>query len=61
MRMPLDECLHLVAEREGVTPDEAREHTRAVFATLREAGTPKEWSDVTAQLPDEYTAVFARP
>jgi uncharacterized protein (DUF2267 family) len=61
MRMPLDEFVHLVAEREEVTPDQAREHTRAVFATLREAVTPKEWFDVTAQLPDEYTAVYGRP
>jgi uncharacterized protein (DUF2267 family) len=60
-RMKLDQFLRNVAEREGVTPAEARAHARAVFATLREAITPKEWSDVTVQLPDEYTAVLARP
>jgi uncharacterized protein (DUF2267 family) len=59
--MKLDQFLRNVAEREGVTPAEARAHARAVLATLREAITPKEWSDVTVQLPDEYTAVLARP
>ena len=38
---------------------EAREHTRAVFAALREAVTEKEIADVEAQLPDEYPAVLA--
>jgi uncharacterized protein (DUF2267 family) len=60
-KMALERFLRHVAEREGVTPAQAREHTRAVFATLREAITPKEWQDVTAQLPDEYAAVSARP
>jgi uncharacterized protein (DUF2267 family) len=50
-----------VAEREGVTPEEAHDHIRAVFATLREAVSPKEFSDMTAQLPDEFRAVLARP
>jgi uncharacterized protein (DUF2267 family) len=50
-----------VAEREGVTPQEAHDHIRAVFATLREAVSPKEFSDMTAQLPDEFRAVLARP
>jgi uncharacterized protein (DUF2267 family) len=60
-KMSLERFLRHVAEREGVTPAEAREHTRAVFATLREALTPKEWRDVSAQLPDEFAAVSARP
>jgi uncharacterized protein (DUF2267 family) len=50
-----------VAEREGVTPDEAREHARAVFATLREALSDKEFSDTVVQLPDDYSALLARP
>jgi uncharacterized protein (DUF2267 family) len=57
--VPLRDFLRRVAEREGVTPDEAREHARAVFATLREAVTEKEIADVEAQLPDEYAAVLA--
>ena len=50
-----------IAEREGVTPNEARKHARAVFATLREAVSEKEFSDVRAQLPDDYSALLARP
>lgn len=50
-----------VAEREGVTPNLAREHTRAVFLTLRDSVSQKEFSDMTAQLPDEYAALLARP
>jgi uncharacterized protein (DUF2267 family) len=59
--MSLDAFLRLVAEREGVPPDKAREHTRAVFATLREAVSEKEFSDITNQLPKEFDAVLARP
>ncbi|TMK24873.1 MAG: DUF2267 domain-containing protein, partial [Actinobacteria bacterium] len=44
----------------GVVPAQAQEHTRAVLATLREAVTPTEWLDMTAQLPEEYAAVSAR-
>jgi uncharacterized protein (DUF2267 family) len=58
--MSLREFVRRVAEREGVTPGEAQEHVRAVLATLREAVTPKEWLDVTAQLPEEYAAVEQR-
>jgi uncharacterized protein (DUF2267 family) len=60
-RLSLAEFLKGIAEREGVTPEEASEHARAVFATLREAISEKEFSDVTAQLPDEYAALLARP
>jgi uncharacterized protein (DUF2267 family) len=59
-KMSLREFVRRVAEREGVTPGEAQEHVRAVLATLREAVSPKEWLDVTAQLPEEYAAVEAR-
>jgi uncharacterized protein (DUF2267 family) len=59
-RMSLDAFLQRIAEREGVTPAEAREHARAVFATLREAVGEPEFLDVTAQLPPEYAAVEAR-
>lgn len=60
-KMALEQFVRHVAEREGVAPVEAREHTRAVLATLREAVTPKEWLDMTSQLPDEYRGVLARP
>jgi uncharacterized protein (DUF2267 family) len=60
-RMSLDAFVRRIAEREGVTPDEAREQARAVFATLREAVPEHEFDDVVAQLPRDYAAVTARP
>jgi uncharacterized protein (DUF2267 family) len=60
-RMSLDAFVRRIAEREGVTPDEAREQARAVFATLREAVPEREFDDVVAQLPRDYAAVTARP
>jgi uncharacterized protein (DUF2267 family) len=59
-RFDLDEFVHRVAEREGVTRDEARDHARAVFAALREALPGKEFFDVTDQLPDDYAVLLAR-
>jgi uncharacterized protein (DUF2267 family) len=43
-----------VAEREGVPYEEAQQHARAVFATLREAISEKEFGDTLAQLPRDY-------
>jgi uncharacterized protein (DUF2267 family) len=60
-RLSLDEFVRRIAEREGVTPETALDHARAVFATLREALPEKEFLDVTAQLPRDYAAVEARP
>jgi uncharacterized protein (DUF2267 family) len=60
-RISLQEFVRRVAEREGATPEEAREHARGVFATLREAVTDTEFADMTAQLRDEYAAILARP
>jgi uncharacterized protein (DUF2267 family) len=59
--LSLEEFTELVAELEGVTPAEARDHARAVFATLREALPEKELSDTVAQLPRDFHAVLARP
>jgi uncharacterized protein (DUF2267 family) len=59
-RMSLDDFVRRVAEREGVSPEQARDHVRAVFQTLREAVTGDEWADMTAELPDEYTPVLTR-
>ena len=53
-RMSLDEFVGRIADREGVSYDEALEHARAVIATLREALPPKEFSDLLAQLPRGY-------
>jgi uncharacterized protein (DUF2267 family) len=62
VRMSLEEFLRHVAEREG-TPrqDEARDHARAVFTTLREALTREEFFDLSAELPREYAEVGAKP
>jgi uncharacterized protein (DUF2267 family) len=59
-KMSLARFVERVAQREGVTPDEAQEHARAVFATLREAVGEKEFTDVTDQLPRDYAVLEAR-
>jgi uncharacterized protein (DUF2267 family) len=53
-RMSLDEFLARIAEREGVSWEQALEHARAVFATLRETLSDKELSDVMSELPRGY-------
>jgi uncharacterized protein (DUF2267 family) len=58
-RMSLDEFLKLVADREGVSREEAREHARAVLATLREAISEKEFSHITAHLSSEFEPLIA--
>jgi uncharacterized protein (DUF2267 family) len=59
-RMSLDDFVRRVAEREGVSPEQAQEHVRAVFLTLRDAVTGDEWADMTAELPAEYAPVLTR-
>jgi uncharacterized protein (DUF2267 family) len=59
-RMSLEQFLARVAEREGVIPAEARVHTRAVLATLREAVGDDEFFDIQAELPGDYAAVLTR-
>ncbi|MEA2231448.1 MAG: hypothetical protein QOD83_1264 [Solirubrobacteraceae bacterium] len=59
--MPLKQFLIAVAEREGVTRAQARLHTRAVFATLREAAGAKEMDDILSQMPQEYRSLLPRP
>jgi uncharacterized protein (DUF2267 family) len=53
-RMSLDEFIARVAEREGVSYEQALDHARAVFATLRETLTDKEFSDLLSELPRGY-------
>jgi uncharacterized protein (DUF2267 family) len=60
-QMGLDEFLRRVADREGTPPLQARDHARAVLATLREAVADDEFFDVTVQLPDEYAVLLAAP
>jgi uncharacterized protein (DUF2267 family) len=59
--MGLKEFVLLIAELEGVTPEVAGEHARAVMSTLREAVSEKELRDMQSQLPDEYQVLFASP
>jgi uncharacterized protein (DUF2267 family) len=59
-RMPMERFLERVAGREGVPPETARGHARAVLSTLREA-VGEEFYDVTVQLPPEYAVLWAGP
>lgn len=62
-RIPLEEFLRHLAEKEGADLDEAglleetARHARAVFATLAEAVSDKEWFDATIELPDDYRVI----
>jgi uncharacterized protein (DUF2267 family) len=60
-KMSVDEFLDHIAEREGISREQALEHTRVVFAALRELITGKEFSDVASQLPGEYAPLLAAP
>jgi uncharacterized protein (DUF2267 family) len=57
--MTADDFLTLVAEREGVSGDEAAAHTRAVFAVLRDLVSGREFSDMAAQLSRDYEPLLA--
>jgi uncharacterized protein (DUF2267 family) len=60
-KMSLEQFLGAVAEREGVSVDEAREHARGLFLTLRDALTEKEYSDIWSELPRQYEVLAALP
>lgn len=55
-RFGIDEFYRRVAEEEGegCTPQQARQHARAVFTAMRNALPQGELKDVTAQLPADY-------
>ena len=55
--MTVDKFLKRIAEREEAPIDQAVEHGRAVFVTLREAIPDEEFWDVTVQLPNEYSVL----
>jgi uncharacterized protein (DUF2267 family) len=57
--MTADEFVARVAQREGVSLEEAEQHVRAVFHVLREVLTGKEFSDVAAQLSRDYAPLLA--
>jgi hypothetical protein len=59
-RMSLEDFLRQVAAREGAGADEEAlfsqvfEHVRAVFGTLSEAASRKEWFDIVVELPEDH-------
>ncbi|MEU6788034.1 DUF2267 domain-containing protein [Nonomuraea angiospora] len=57
----LEEFVRRIATREGVSPERAREHAKAVFAMLRESIAGEEYADVAGRLPDEYRTLLPRP
>jgi uncharacterized protein (DUF2267 family) len=50
----VDEFVERVADREGLSTEQALDHVRAVFSTLRDALPDKEWSDLLSELPRRY-------
>jgi uncharacterized protein (DUF2267 family) len=57
-RFGLGEFLRRVAEREGVDLETARRHAEAVFTVLRRAVGPKEFADLSAELPKDFAALL---
>ncbi|WP_433618506.1 DUF2267 domain-containing protein [Dactylosporangium sp. CA-139114] len=53
-KMELDEFLTLVADRAGVSVEEARDYAGAVLATIHDAVTEKEFRDLVSELPRSY-------
>jgi uncharacterized protein (DUF2267 family) len=60
-KMSLDEFVARIAEREGVPPEVARGHARAVLSTVRDAVLPKEFHDIAAELPRVYLTELCYP
>jgi uncharacterized protein (DUF2267 family) len=60
LHTPLDKFLSRVAELEGSSPEQARDHANAVFLTLREVLGNEEFFDVTVQFPPEYAVLWMR-
>jgi uncharacterized protein (DUF2267 family) len=58
--LTLEAFLQGIAEREGVTPEQALAHARAVFDTLWDVVGEQEMGDVFAQLPDDYALLTGR-
>ena len=55
------EFVRQVAERTGLTENEARAGTAAVLAVLRESMSPQDYSHLTGQLPAGYAALAEPP
>jgi uncharacterized protein (DUF2267 family) len=58
-KMTEAEFIARVASLEGTTLEEAERHAHAVFHALREALSPKEFSDMAAQLSEDYAPLLA--
>jgi uncharacterized protein (DUF2267 family) len=57
-RLDADQFVRHVARREGIDDEEAERHARAVFEALRRTVTPKEFSDLVAELPKDFAALL---
>lgn len=57
----VEEFLQRLARSEGddVTPEQARNHARAVLSTLARFVTGGELDDVRSQLPNDFTPLFS--
>ena len=60
-RFGVDEFYSRVAQREGVSQDEAARHARAVATALQTAVTGGELDDVRSQLGNDYKVLFGQP
>jgi uncharacterized protein (DUF2267 family) len=58
IRWDADEFVAKVAAREGCSPEQARDHVRAIFAALRDAVTPGEFDDIVSQLDRSYAELL---
>jgi uncharacterized protein (DUF2267 family) len=56
--LSLDEFVREIADLEGVDPDTARRHARAVFSTLRTVIGTTEYRDIFSEVPDEYAVLL---
>jgi uncharacterized protein (DUF2267 family) len=57
----VEEFYERVAQREGVSTDEAIRHVRAVATVLQAAVTRGELEDVRSQLSNDYEDLFGQP
>ncbi len=57
----VDEFYERVAQREGVSQDEAVKHARAVATAVQTAVTGGEVDDVRSQLGKDYEELFGQP
>jgi uncharacterized protein (DUF2267 family) len=58
-KMPLDEFLRSIADREGVASEDVLDHAQAVFKTIREIVPEKAWSHLLGQLPRDWPDALA--